>query len=249
MKVFGAITRFTFQEINQLLSYLITSPWIGLGVVTLTFSMMIYWVAIADMDVSYVLPIHAASYVLNGLMAWLILREHISLTRWLATFIIALGVFMVGWSQYHTQHRPPPPQSPNASMLITLPFLGIIPKIWLGAFMLALTDAIGDILTAKGIRMIGSFPEFTFEEMLKWLKKVIANPFIVAGISFQALSFLIFLSLLSWADISFVRPATAIGYVISLLGAKLILHERITQGRLIGITVIGLGIAVISLTQ
>jgi len=53
---------------------------------------------------------------------------------------------------------------------------------------------------------------------------------------------LIFLALLSWDDLSLIRPATAVGYIVSLVFAKYFLGERINKGRLIGIGVIAVGI-------
>jgi drug/metabolite transporter (DMT)-like permease len=47
---------------------------------------------------------------------------------------------------------------------------------------------------------------------------------------------------LSWADISFVRPATALTYLFSMIGARLILRETFTKEKLMGITLIGMGI-------
>lgn len=246
MKEFGVIRSFSPSKILEVLGYIITSPWIGLGVSILAFSMVIYWVAISEMDISYVLPIHGSSYVLNGLMAWLILKEQVSGMRWLATLLIAFGVLIVGWSEHQAKSRSPLKKNPNSSLWIGFPLISMTSKIWLGAATLALADSLGDLLTAKGIKQIGAFPEFTLSKIFNWLKQVITNPYILGGISCQAISFLIFLSLLSWADISLVRPATAMGYIMSLLGAKFILHERITQGRLIGIIVIGFGIAIIS---
>ncbi len=51
-----------------------------------------------------------------------------------------------------------------------------------------------------------------------------------------------FITVLSWADISFVRPATALTYLFSMLGAKLMLRETFKREKLIGITLIGIGV-------
>lgn len=248
MKVFGAVVSYSPGKLWGLLTYLLTSPWILLGVSTLTFSMLIYLMAIAEMDMSYVLPIHGSSYVLNGLMAWLILGEQVSLMRWVATFLITLGVLIVGWSKYQSVSANSLNKSPHSSTMIGFPLMGLLPKVWLGAVSMAIADAMGDLLTAKGMKQVGAFPELKIRPIIRWGKRVISSPFIVGGISCQALSFLIFLSLLSWADISLVRPATAIGYIISLLGAKFILHEHISQLRWLGIAVIGGGMGIISVT-
>jgi drug/metabolite transporter (DMT)-like permease len=177
--------------------------------------MLIYFVAISRLDVSYVLPIHASSYVLNGLMAWLFLREEVTSIRWLATSLIAVGVFIVGRSEQTKKPKPTPKKSQKIWFFLS-GFSLSVSKIWLGTIMLALADSTGDILTAKGIKQVGEFRLGKPQEIFTWLRRVLTNPFMLLGISGNATAFLIFISLLSWADISLIRPATAIGYLVCL---------------------------------
>ena len=72
MKEFGAIANFTPSVIGQVLIHLFTNFWILLGVATLIISLFLYLTAISRLDLSYVLPIHASTYVLNAYLAWLI---------------------------------------------------------------------------------------------------------------------------------------------------------------------------------
>ena len=256
MKLFGAVTSISPAAIAGLFTYLITSPWIWLGVSTLAFSMLVYLVAISRLDVSYVLPIHASSYVLNALMAWLILREVVSPVRWLATVIIGLGVFVVGWSeQYRSQGtdrkpRRPRPRKPKNSVapLLLVVGGGSLPKLLLGVLILTLADSGGDLLSARGIKQVGEVPTGSVGQMWGWGQRAIAHPAVISGIVCYAIAFFMFISLLSWSDISLVRPATALGYVINLVGARYFLQEHISPGRLIGIILIGMGVTIVSLT-
>ena len=250
MKVFGEVNYFSPDALSNLIYYLFTSPWILLGVSTLTFSMLIYLIAISRLDVSYVLPIHACSYPLNSLFAWLILQEQVSGIRWLATLTIGLGVFIVGWSDKknsaiansQTQKTALPP-------FMFVPPLNIyMPQIWLGVVLMALADSAGDILTAKGVKKAGEISARSLSKIWGWIGRILSNISIIGGIACYAISFLMFISLLSWADISLIRPSTAIGYVFSILGAHFVLHENISMGRLLGISVIGLGVTIISLS-
>ena len=54
------------------------------------------------------------------------------------------------------------------------------------------------------------------------------------------------ISLLSWDDLSFVRPASAMSYVITVTCAKYVLQEKISKGRLIGIALILMGVSLLS---
>jgi bacterial/archaeal transporter family protein len=248
MKIFGEVTSFAPDYLIELIGYLFLSPWIWLGVATLTFSMVLYLIAISRLDVSYVLPIHASSYVLNAFMAWLLLHEQVSVTRWFATAIVGLGVFVVSSSEtkIFNSNKAKKYKKPNFSFLFLLPYTLHLPKIWLGILMLSLCDSAGDVLTARGMKQVGkSFPKSLLQGMA-WLGQVFTHPYILSGVACYTISFLTFISLLSWADISLVRPATAIGYANSMIGARYILQERISRARLIGIIIIGLGVTIIS---
>ncbi|MGF1489936.1 MAG: EamA family transporter [Prochloraceae cyanobacterium] len=251
MKVFGEVQSFQFEAIQKLILYLFGSPWIWLGVSTLTLSMLLYLLAISKLDVSYVLPIHASSYLLNAIMAWSILHESVTPVRWLATIVIGIGVFIVSLSEAGVSlpSSKQKKKKSNAPFMFLLPFGLHLPKIWLGVAILALADSAGDILTAKGMKQLGDFSLRSISSVFVWLGKIITHPYIIAGIGCYALSFLTFISLLSWADISLIRPATAMGYAFSILGSALILHEKIPKLRLIGISVIGLGVSIISFTS
>ena len=259
MKLFGAVEAFSPTAFVALIVYLLTSPWIWLGATTLVLSLVLYLTAISRLDFSFVLPVHASSYILYALLAWLILGEHVSGVRWLATVTIATGVFMVGWSEVRISQRSSKPRPRTFihrpgrqqihSLLMLLPLSLYFSKIWLGVLLLVTVDSAGDVLVARGMKQLGPVSLQSLPKLLKLGGRVLSNPSVVLGILCQTIAFLTFVSLLSWADISLIRPATALGYVVSLLGARYILKERITRDRLMGIIIIGVGVAIISFTS
>lgn len=74
------------------------------------------------------------------------------------------------------------------------------------------------------------------------------NPFVTAGIAMLVLSLLTRLALLSLADLSFVLPVTAIGYVVSAWLGVTFLGETVKPVAWIGIIFIFVGAAVVSST-
>ena len=64
------------------------------------------------------------------------------------------------------------------------------------------------------------------------------------GLALQALAFFALLALLSWADVSFVVPATALSYVVGAAGSALFLRERVTGVRWAGVLLVCLGVGV-----
>ena len=51
---------------------------------------------------------------------------------------------------------------------------------------------------------------------------------------------------LSWADLTYVLPATSLGYVLLALIAKFVLHEQVTFLRWVGILLIAVGVSFVA---
>ena len=235
MKDFGALSTITIESVQHLLIFLLTNIWIWLGVTFLVISMVLYLTAISHLDLSYVLPIHAFSYVLNALFAAILLQEQIPVMRWLGIAIISLGVLFVGLTKGQSQ-----PASSESKLMPAwmLPFGVFLSKTWLAIFIMSFADASGDVLMAKGMKEVNQ-AKLSLKQLII---KVATNINILGGVFSQSIAFFTFVAALSWADVSLVRPASALTYIISMLGAKFILRERFVVGRLAGIFLISVGV-------
>ncbi len=69
--------------------------WIAAGLVLLLAHVGLYMVALKSADLSFALPLTAASYPLAALFARFYLHEQISLSRGLGTLVITIGVAIV----------------------------------------------------------------------------------------------------------------------------------------------------------
>jgi transporter family protein len=115
--------------------------------------------------------------------------------------------------------------------------------------VLVLANATGEVLIAKSMRQMGEISTLRLSELLKIGWRVLTNKFFVTGFVLMLLNFLVFLVLLSMADLSLVIPATAFGFVIKTFGAKIFLKETISRERLIGTLLVCAGVALISLPE
>jgi len=97
-----------------------------------------------------------------------------------------------------------------------------------------LTASVGDSLLARGMKVVGHVD--THHLGLLW--HALFNPFIAAGIVLLIGFFACYTTALSWADLTFVMPATAFGYVVIALLGKFWLHEQLTLSRWLGIALI-----------
>ena len=105
-----------------------------------------------------------------------------------------------------------------------------------------LCASIGDSLLSRGMKQVGSIS-------LNHLSHVILavlNPSVALGILLLLGFFASYMTALSWADLTYVLPATSLGYVLLTLIAKFFLHEAVTTSRWIGILLISAGVGFVT---
>jgi drug/metabolite transporter (DMT)-like permease len=79
--------------------------------------------------------------------------------------------------------------------------------------------------------------------------RALMNPFVALGIAALVLGLLTRMALLSLADLSFVLPLTASGYIVSTFLGKFFLSEQVSSGRWLGTVLIFVGTALVSFTS
>jgi drug/metabolite transporter (DMT)-like permease len=97
-----------------------------------------------------------------------------------------------------------------------------------------LTASVGDSLLSRGMEQVG--PVDVHHLGLLW--HALFNPFVDVGIVLLIGFFSCYTTALSWADLSFVMPATAFGYVVIALLGRFWLHEQLSWSRWTGIGLI-----------
>jgi uncharacterized membrane protein len=74
------------------------------------------------------------------------------------------------------------------------------------------------------------------------------DPYVALGVIALIVALLTRMVLLSLADLSFVLPVTAVGYVIAAFLGKVVLHELVTGQRWLGTILIFLGAVLVGST-
>src|SRR5215472_8778263 len=77
-------------------------PWVAVGVCLLLLWMLSQMALLSWADLSYVLPVTSAGYVLAAIAGRVFLHEQISLARWAGVSLIMTGVFLVGRTAHNT---------------------------------------------------------------------------------------------------------------------------------------------------
>lgn len=77
----------------------------------------------------------------------------------------------------------------------------------------------------------------------------IFNPLVFVGVSLLILWMLSRMTLMSWADLSYVLPVTSLGYVLTVFAGKYFLGEHISGRRWAGTLLIVAGTVLVGLTS
>jgi drug/metabolite transporter (DMT)-like permease len=109
-----------------------------------------------------------------------------------------------------------------------------------------LAQAAGNTLLSKGMKAIASRPEFDQGFSAALLVQALGDPVIWLGMALMVAFLVGFMSALSWADLSFVMPATGSSYVLNVVFAHYFLGEPVSMARWAGSFIILAGVALIT---
>jgi len=82
----------------------VRNGWIATGLVLLLSHLGLYMLALKRADLSFALPLTAASYPLAALLARFYLREDVGTARWVGTLVITAGVAIVALGDAAVDH-------------------------------------------------------------------------------------------------------------------------------------------------
>src|SRR5579864_7405579 len=74
----------------------------------------------------------------------------------------------------------------------------------------------------------------------------VSNPWVAIGIVLLLAFFASYMNALSWADLTYVLPASSLGYVLLALVARFALHEQVSPLRWLGIVLISGGVGFVA---
>ena len=122
-------------------------------------------------------------------------------------------------------------------------------KTYLMIAVMIIAGPLGNVFLGMGMKHAGRLAVWPAMELLHTATKVLTTGPIWLGIGSLILFFVAYMLVLSWADYSFVQPASSLAYgVVALLG-WLVLGEQVSPLRWAGIAVICLGVFVVGRTN
>jgi uncharacterized membrane protein len=128
------------------------------------------------------------------------------------------------------------------------PTAGLHFKTYLLIFLMVIFGPLGNVLLGKGMKGIGAASIGTAAGALNLLSLVLTSGTIWLGIGSLITFFVAYTLVLSWADYSYVQPASSVAYGMVALLAHFMLREVVTPMRWMGVLLICLGVLVVGQT-
>jgi drug/metabolite transporter (DMT)-like permease len=121
-------------------------------------------------------------------------------------------------------------------------------KTFLMILVMIVTGPLGNVLLGRGMKRVGAITLWPPSQLVHTALNIFTSPSIWLGIASLLLFFVSYMLVLSWADYSFVQPASSLAYGVVALLSYLILGEAVSPLRWAGVAIICLGVFVISHT-
>lgn len=124
-----------------------------------------------------------------------------------------------------------------------------MPKILTVLILALVLEAVGVVFLSKGLKQIGEVDRVTAAEVFRLIKLGLVNGNILFGVLLETIFFGALLYLLSQRDVSLIWPLTALGFVLTAISAKFVLHEEISALRWAGVALIVVGAGLVSWSE
>jgi len=108
---------------------------------------------------------------------------------------------------------------------------------------------LGNVFLGKAMKGVGSLRSVRILDLAPIASGVLTSGYIWLGIACLLGFFLAHMLLLTWADYSYVQPATSLSYLTIAILSYFILGEAISPLRWLGVSVICLGVFLVGQTS
>lgn len=122
-------------------------------------------------------------------------------------------------------------------------------KVILILLVALVLEAMGVVFLSAGLKEIGEVKSITVSEVGRIIGRGITNAKILIGVLFETIFFICLLVLLKQNDVSLIWPLTSLGFVLTALSARFILHEQVTMTRWVGVALIVAGAGLVSWSE
>jgi drug/metabolite transporter (DMT)-like permease len=103
----------------------------------------------------------------------------------------------------------------------------------------------GELCVSRAMKQLGEVHDFRPAALIRVFLRVLRVKWLWIGVGLMTVGFFSLLAILSFENVSFVVPVTALGYVAGALGGRFFLGERVNWRRWAGILLVCVGVTLV----
>jgi uncharacterized membrane protein len=126
---------------------------------------------------------------------------------------------------------------------------GVHLKTYFLILIIVIFAPLGNVLLGKGMKNIGPATQWTAADLWNVFTLILSSGYVWLGIGSLLTFFIAYMLVLTWADYSFVQPASSFSYAMVALFGYTLLGEVISPLRWAGIALICLGVLIVGNTH
>jgi drug/metabolite transporter (DMT)-like permease len=111
--------------------------------------------------------------------------------------------------------------------------------------LIVVAGTAGELCVSRAMKEIGEVHDFRPAALIKVLLRALRVKWMWIGVGLMTIGFFSLLAILSFENVSFVVPVTALGYVAGALGSRFFLGERVNWRRWAGILLVCVGVTLV----
>lgn len=122
-------------------------------------------------------------------------------------------------------------------------------KTFVMILIMIIMGPLGNVLLGRGMKSVDTMSIRSVTGLVHVIGTVFTNGWIWLGVASLLTFFVANILVLSWADYSFVQPASSMAYGVVALLSVMLLGESVTPLRWAGIAIICLGVLIVGRTH
>ncbi len=112
-------------------------------------------------------------------------------------------------------------------------------------FFIVVFGTTGEMFMSRAMKETGEVKDFRPVALIESIFRALRVRWMWFGVGMMAIGFFSLLAVLSFENVSFVVPVTALSYVVGALGGRFFLGERVSLQRWTGILLVCAGVTLV----
>lgn len=112
-------------------------------------------------------------------------------------------------------------------------------------FLIIFAGTGGELCVSRAMKRTGEVTDFRPAALVRFIGRALRVSWTWIGVAMMAIAFFSLLAMLSFENVSFVVPVTALSYAVGAIGAAVFLSEQVSSQRWLGVLLICLGVTIV----